>query len=220
MEERGLDPEIIRANLALAQERFDRARAEYDAASRALSWWRQGMKLFGDDDEPEPREEDEDGPPVLTDAMLTGPEFVGPREAAGNPYEMVTGDEIATGEAAVRDLLPEGFGTDRPTLRQAIMMVMRANTRTPWTVADLAMMLNLNGWLPKGDHTKRITDMAGVMVKEGHLRRTGRGVYRLSSPLAHALESALPPITDYRTAAADGLPVPDHPAASAGLSDD
>ncbi len=101
------------------------------------------------------------------------------------------------------------------------MLVMRANTQSDWSVEDLANALGMNDWLPKGfEPTKRISDMAGVMVNEGHLQRTGRGVYRLSNLLSGALTRAMPPITDYRVAAAHGLPIPDHPAASEGLADD
>jgi hypothetical protein len=143
-------------------------------------------------------------------------------EAALDASSADGGPESSKDVAAryVRNLLPDGLQTQRPALRQAILMVMRADVTSEWTVADLAMMLKLNSWLPKGDYSKRISDMAGVMVTEGHLERTGRGVYQLSPPLGQAMSLSLPPITDYRRAAAEGLPVPDHPAAGGGLGDD
>lgn len=125
------------------------------------------------------------------------------------------------GDALLGDLLPEGAQTRKPTLRQAIILVMRANPRSDWSTSDIAEALAMNGWLPRhGEAAKRISDMANVMIKEGHLRRNGRGVYTLSVLLADALGRAMPPITDYRVAAANGLPVPDHPASSEGLADD
>jgi len=109
------------------------------------------------------------------------------------------------GDALLGDLLPDGAQTRKPTLRQAIILVMRANPRSDWSTSDIAEALAMNGWLPRhGEATNR----------------NGRGVYTLSVLLADALRRAMPPITDYRVAAANGLPVPDHPAASEGLADD
>ncbi len=125
------------------------------------------------------------------------------------------------GDSLLRGLVPDGAATQQPTLRQAIILIMRANLESDWTVANIVRALAMNGWTPRnGDATKRVSDMAGVMATEGHLNRTGRGVYKLSVLLAGALARALPPITDYRIAAAHGLPVPDHAAASEGPSDD
>lgn len=125
------------------------------------------------------------------------------------------------GDALLHDLLPDGALTRKPTLRQAIILVMRANPRSDWSTSDIAEALAMNGWLPRhGEATKRVSDMANIMIKEGHLNRNGRGVYTLSVLLAEALRRAMPPITDYRVAAANGLPVPDHPAAREGLADD
>ena len=130
-------------------------------------------------------------------------------------------DAEQDGDALLQGLLPEGAQTRKPTLRQAIILVMRANPRSDWTTNDIAEALTMNGWLPRhGEATKRISDMANVMIREGHLNRSGRGVYKLSVLLADALRRALPPITDYRVAAANGMPVPDRPAASEGLADD
>jgi hypothetical protein len=192
MPDQGIDPKLLKANLARAEERVERAQAELLAAQREVVWLREGLKIH--------------------DAAEAGPDA---GSANGGP-------ESSKSVAAryVRKLLPDGVQTRRPTLRQAILIVMRAGVTSEWTVPDLAMMLRLNNWLPRGDYSKRISDMAGVMVTEGHLKRTGRGVYRVSPPLAMAMSQALPPITDYRRAAAEGLPVPDHVAAGGGLSDD
>jgi hypothetical protein len=125
------------------------------------------------------------------------------------------------GDALLSEVLPNGPATQRPTLRQALILVMRANPDSDWTVGDLTNALGMNRWMPKGfEPTKRITDVAGTMVQEGYLTRSDRGVYRLSTLLADALKRVLPPITDYRLAAELGMPVPDHPAASGGLGDD
>jgi hypothetical protein len=101
-------------------------------------------------------------------------------------------------EAVVTELFPEGFvfdnGTD-PTLRQAIVVVMRENPGHPhWSITDLATALSARGWLPSRedprDARKRISDMAGIMYDSGQLARVGRGVYKLSPPLTAALDAA------------------------------
>jgi hypothetical protein len=224
MEEHKLDAETIRVNLARAQERFNQARIEYDEASRVLAWWQQGAKMFGGATHEAPDLDSPDDSVTLRGSALatsnvTGVLCVddGTDAQPADHYADVSSQDRAAAEIAVDELLPEGLGTDRPTLRQAIMLVMRAHTRGSWSVADIEGMLRLNGWLPQGDSAKRITDVAGAMVREGHLRRTGRGIYRPSAPFALALEKFLPPITDYRTGAAGGIPAPDHPAASEGL---
>lgn len=131
------------------------------------------------------------------------------------------GIEDDSADALLRELLPEGASTTQPSLRQAVMLVMRASPDEAWSVADIVDALALNGWKPqKSDATKRVSDIASVMVSDGHLIRSGRGVYQLAEPLAAALVKTLPPITDYRVAAAHGRPVPDQPAASEGLSDE
>jgi hypothetical protein len=132
-----------------------------------------------------------------------------------------TDESEQEGDALLNELLPTGAATQRPTLRQALILVMRANPSSDWTVDDLVNALGMNAWMPKGfEPTKRVTDVAGTMVQEGHLTRSSRGVYRLSTLLADALRRTLPPITDYRLAGELGMPPSDHPAASGGLSDD
>jgi len=132
-----------------------------------------------------------------------------------------TDDREQDEDALLRELLPNGAATQRPTLRQALILVMRANPGSDWTVEDLMNALGMNGWMPKGfEPTKRVTDVAGTMVQEGHLTRSSRGVYRLSTLLADAARRTFPPITDYRLAAELGMPAPDHAAASRGLTDE
>ncbi len=121
-------------------------------------------------------------------------------------------------DARLGDLLPDGIPR-QPTLKQAILLIMRSNPNATWTVDQIAQMLNMNGWLPTSEPAKRISDMAGVMVNEFWLSRTDRGTYALMPDIAVALSSRFPPITDY-TRVPDGFPVPDHPAASEGLADD
>jgi hypothetical protein len=194
MSHQGIDPELLKANLERAEERVEQARAELLAAQRQVVWLRDGLTIY--------------------DALS---------DEAGSDAGSADGEPESSKNVAaryVRKVLPDGLQTQRPTLRQAILIVMRAGVTSEWTVAELAMMLRLNNWLPRGDYSKRISDMAGVMVTEGHLKRVGRGVYRVSPPLAMAMSQVLPPITDYRKAAAEGLPVPDHPAAGGGLGDD
>jgi hypothetical protein len=123
------------------------------------------------------------------------------------------GEEAA--DEIIRRLIPNGFETSEPTLRQAILLSMRAGPHTPWSVDELSAMMALNGWLPMGPTSKkRISDMATVMVNDGLLLRPDRGVYQLPEILAAALERALHPITDYRMADQMGFSVPDHPSPS------
>lgn len=51
------NPDEIAGNIRAAEERRDRALAEYEAALEELEWWRQGQRLFsgGDDEEPRSR---------------------------------------------------------------------------------------------------------------------------------------------------------------------
>lgn len=121
-------------------------------------------------------------------------------------------------DAVIRDLIPDGFDTQNPTLRQSLLLGMRARPRSNWTVSELYDMLVTHGWIDPDakDQGKRISDMAAVMVKDEVLERAGRGVYRLSEPLAAALERFLRPITDYRLAGKFGFPVPDRPAPRGG----
>lgn len=80
----------------------------------------------------------------------------------------------------------------KPTLRQAILLMLRADPNGLWNVDGISEMLRLNGWLPGTEPSKRISDMAGVMVTERILQREGRGEYRLDDDLAAALIRKLP----------------------------
>src|SRR5437763_9342885 len=111
---------------------------------------------------------------------------------------------------------------ERPTVRQAIVLVMRSNPHKEWPVDDIASMLHMNNRLPKGSEPgKRITDAAYGLVNDGYLVRADRrGTYELAPHLAEALKRRFPPITDYSMAAEWGISAPDHPAAAPGLADD
>jgi hypothetical protein len=98
----------------------------------------------------------------------------------------------------------------QPTLRQAIVLTMQMHPAiNEWPINVLVARLHDRGWLPDSDvATKRVSDMAGVMQKDGQLERTNRGVYRLAPPLAASLD-AKRRTTDYREAARLGFPVPE-----------
>lgn len=117
-------------------------------------------------------------------------------------------------DATIREIIPNGFETPEPTLRQMILFAMRAEPRGEWPVSRIHDMLVTHGWVDPNakDQAKRITDMASLMVGDDLLERAGRGIYRLPVPLAAALSRALHPITDYALAARQGLPVPDRPS--------
>lgn len=76
----------------------------------------------------------------------------------------------------------------RPTLRQAIVLAMRYQSRTVWRVADLASTIVDAGWLDPEDAAKRVSDMAGVMVTDGQLVRPARGEYTLAPELSAEFE--------------------------------
>ena len=117
-------------------------------------------------------------------------------------------------DAVLREVIPDGFETRNPTLRQAMLLGMRARPRSDWSVTELYDMLVLHGWIDPDakDQGKRISDMAAVMISDKVLERAGRGVYRLPEPLAAALERRLRPINDYRLSGTLGFPVPSRPA--------
>lgn len=114
----------------------------------------------------------------------------------------------------VTELFPDGvvFATGaRPTLRQAIVLVMReAPGKTAWTINELASALDEHDWLPaREDANKGVSDMVAAMYNAGQLSRLDRGVYKLAPPLEAALGAAYP-VTDYEVAARHGFPAPDH----------
>lgn len=90
------------------------------------------------------------------------------------------------------EILPDGPVFDqgvKPSLRQAMVIVMREHPGRRWTVAELVDALDAMGWLPDNG-TKRVSDMAGDMVRLDQAVRQERGVYKLSPELAAALEAA------------------------------
>jgi hypothetical protein len=98
-----------------------------------------------------------------------------------------------TPKEILTEIFPEGYVFDqniRPSLRQAVVVVMREQPGRRWTVTELAEALDGRGWLPKSGGAKRVSDMAGDMVRLGQAVRHGRGVYKLSPELAAALETA------------------------------
>lgn len=121
-------------------------------------------------------------------------------------------------DARIKQLIPEGFETHDPTVRQLILFAMRADPYGDWSVERLHNMMVTHRWVDAAgkEHSKRITDMAALMVRGGLLERAERGVYRLPQPLGAALARALRPITDYQLAGSRGLPVPDRPAIPSG----
>jgi hypothetical protein len=120
-------------------------------------------------------------------------------------------------DAQIRDVIPEGFGTMNPSIRQLILFAMRAEPHGDWPIARIFDVLVMHGWLHPDDEAqvKRITDMTALMARENLLLRADRGVYRLPDDLAAALSRALRPITDYRIAARHGMPVPERPVVRA-----
>lgn len=96
-------------------------------------------------------------------------------------------------DATVTELFPDAeFFAQHgvaPTLRQAIVVLMREQPGRHWSVTELSEALAERGWLPdKG--AKRVSDIAGDMVRLRQVRRPKRGVYVLSPEVAAALEAA------------------------------
>lgn len=122
-------------------------------------------------------------------------------------------------DARIRRLIPAGFDTPDPTVRQMILFAMRADPLGDWSVDRLYNMCVTHGWIdPAATETsKRITDMAALMAREGLLERADRGVYRLPQPLGGALSRALRPITDYQLAGSRRMSVPDRPPVRARM---
>lgn len=117
-----------------------------------------------------------------------GLRLVDPRAA-----DAIEGGQLA--EAIVTELFPYGYVFDapgiQPTLRQAVVLVMRESPAKPsWTTGELVGALQERNWLPsREDARKRVSDMAGLMHDSGQLSRLGRGIYKLSPPLAAALDA-------------------------------
>ena len=77
----------------------------------------------------------------------------------------------------------------QPTLRQAIVALMREQPARQWGVTDLTRALAQKGWLPEKG-AKTVSNMAGDMARLGQILRPSRGIYVLSPELAAALEGA------------------------------
>jgi hypothetical protein len=111
-----------------------------------------------------------------------------------DPQAAAADGEALGSEGMVAELFPDGFAFDNgkgPTLRQAIVLVMREHPGMSWTINHISMALDRRGWMPqREDARKRISDMAGLMYDSGQLSRLGRGIYKLSPPLAAALDAA------------------------------
>ena len=77
----------------------------------------------------------------------------------------------------------------RPTLRQAIAIVMRDSPFRVWPIGELTVELKRRHWLPDApDAQKRVSDLATVMFNAGQLARVDRGVYKLSPPVEAILD--------------------------------
>lgn len=113
-------------------------------------------------------------------------------------------------DARINEIIPEGFGTLNPSVRQVILFALRADPYGDWPIDRIRDVAEMHGWSnpDSADLSKRITDMVSVMADDDLLERVDRGVYRLPKPLADALSRALHPITDYRRAARSRFPAP------------
>ena len=125
--------------------------------------------------------------------------------------EAETDEERA--DARIRQLIPDGFDTPNPSVRQMILFAMRADPYGEWSIPRISDVIVMHRWADPNaeDLLKRITDMTAAMARDELLTRIGRGVYRLPELLGGALSRALRPITDYSVAARHGLPVPERP---------
>jgi hypothetical protein len=119
----------------------------------------------------------------------------------------------------VEEMFPPGAYFDQseaqPSLRQAVVAFLREHPGLAFPVSDIAAALVLRGWLNEEGSQKRVSDIASLMHGDEQLHRVDRGVYRLHPRLAVAFERQ--PVTDYRQAAAMGMPVPQSlPPSSSG----
>jgi hypothetical protein len=92
---------------------------------------------------------------------------------------------------AIMEMFPDPavFETGaKPTLRQAIVTIMRRDPTASWRVTDLVTAIVEAGWLESSDAQKRVSDMAAVMVNDEQLVRIARGTYGLTPELGAAFE--------------------------------
>lgn len=96
-------------------------------------------------------------------------------------------------EVIVTELFPDPSvfrGGAQPTLRQAIVLVMREIPARRWSINELTTALAHRGWLPeRDDAAKRVSDLAGEMVRLGQLARVNRGIYALPPDISAALDA-------------------------------
>ncbi len=68
----------------------------------------------------------------------------------------------------------------KPTLRQAILTVMKAGSRIEWTSAEVIQALDDRGWLPQGKYaTHTVRQRLRDMANSGEIRKVGRGKFAL-----------------------------------------
>jgi hypothetical protein len=71
----------------------------------------------------------------------------------------------------------------RPTLRQAIKVIMAESPTTRWRAPELFGALSERGWSPNGKHGEDILrGMLSTMRKDKEVVRVGYGVYALPGP--------------------------------------
>lgn len=72
----------------------------------------------------------------------------------------------------------------KPTLRQAILAVMREEPNKTWKTETVISELRHRGWLPGGPNGEHLTrSMLAQMHRKGQARRIDRGRYRLPPDL-------------------------------------
>lgn len=91
---------------------------------------------------------------------------------------MAAGAEEAA-DATIKEILPQGLDTPEPTLRQTMLLAMRADPHGDWPTSRIHEMLVMHGWIDPDakDQSKRITDMAALMAQDELLERPSRGIY-------------------------------------------
>jgi hypothetical protein len=84
------------------------------------------------------------------------------------------------------DILLEGAAVGRtirrPTLREAIVLVLKAEDRSKtWRPAEIIEALGRRGWLPEArSHAQMVRNRLYSMVEKGELRRDGEGNYSIA----------------------------------------
>src|ERR1700739_1577555 len=78
----------------------------------------------------------------------------------------------------------------KPTLRQAIMALLREHPDAVVTSSELAQALIAEGWLDRKEAQKRVSDVAVLMRRDKQLEHVGRGQHRLHPRMAIAFDQA------------------------------